>query len=77
MGLMVDVGHVEAFLATRFGSDDETVVHLATGVWSKAFAFRWAGRDYVNRFGAHREDFAKDRLALGRDSSARLWPFGL
>jgi len=61
--LIVDVDHVEAFLATWFGSDAHTVAHLATGVWSNAFAFRREGRDYVIRFGAHREDFAKDRLA--------------
>jgi hygromycin-B 4-O-kinase len=51
--VIVDVAHAEEFLATRLGM----------GVWSRAFAFRRAGRDYVIRFGAHREDFDKDRLA--------------
>lgn len=58
-----DATRVEAFLAARFGDDVSDIAHLGAGVWSKAFAFRWAGRDYVIRFGAHREDFAKDRLA--------------
>ena len=63
--MIIDVARVEAFLATRFGSDGSDVVHLSTGVWSKAFAFHRAGRDYVIRFGVHQEDFAKDRLAHG------------
>lgn len=58
-----DVTRVETFLAARFGGDVSDVAPLGAGVWSKAFAFHWAGRDYVIRFGAHREDFAKDRLA--------------
>jgi hygromycin-B 4-O-kinase len=61
--LIVDVDRVETFLATRFGSEVRAVAHLATGVWSKAFAFRRGGRDYVIRFGTNQEDFAKDRLA--------------
>ncbi len=60
--MIVDVARVEAFLAPRFGGDVSDVAHLGAGVWSKAFAFRRAGRDYVIRFGAHQEDFAKDRL---------------
>jgi hygromycin-B 4-O-kinase len=60
--LIVDADHLEAFLATRFGSADHAVAHLATGAWSVAFSFRRGGRDYVIRFGAHREDSAKDRL---------------
>jgi hygromycin-B 4-O-kinase len=61
--VLIDVAHVEAFLAIRFGSDGSDVVPLGAGVWSKAFAFRRAGCDYVIRFGVHQEDFAKDRLA--------------
>ena len=61
--MIVDVIRVESFLATRFGSDSSDVAPLGMGVWSKAFAFRREGQDYVIRFGAHQEDFAKDRLA--------------
>jgi hygromycin-B 4-O-kinase len=57
------VARVETFLASRFGGQCSDVAPLGTGVWSKAFAFRRQGRDYVVRLGAHREDFAKDRLA--------------
>jgi hypothetical protein len=59
----VDVARVEAFLVTWFGGDSSDVVHLGTGVWSQAFAFRRAERDYVIRFGTYQEDFAKDHLA--------------
>jgi hygromycin-B 4-O-kinase len=58
-----DMARVEAFLTTRFGGDVSDVAPLGAGVWSKAFAFRRAGRDYVLRVGAHQEDFAKDCLA--------------
>ena len=61
--MIIDVARVEAFLATRFGSDVSDIAPLGAGVWSQAFAFRQAGRDYVLRLGAHQEDFAKDRLA--------------
>ena len=61
--MIVDEARAEAFLRTRFGGDGGAVAPLGRGVWSKAFAFRRGGRDYVIRFGAHREDFAKDRLA--------------
>ena len=61
--MIVDVARVEAFLVTRFGGDSRDVEQLGTGVWSQAFAFRQAGRDYVIRFGAYQEDFAKDHLA--------------
>ena len=61
--MSVDVTRVEAFLTTRFGGDVSDVAPLGAGVWSRAFAFHWAGRDYVIRCGAYQEDFAKDRLA--------------
>jgi hygromycin-B 4-O-kinase len=68
--MTVDVVRVEAFLATRFGGNAADVAPLGTGVWSKAFAFRRAGHDYVIRFGAHQEDFFKDRLAARYASPA-------
>jgi hygromycin-B 4-O-kinase len=66
----IDEVRVEAFLATRSGGDVSAVAQLAAGVWSKAFAFRRAGRDYVIRFGAYGEDFSKDRLAARYASPA-------
>ena len=54
---------VETFLAARFGRGVSGVAPLGMGAWSKAFAFRQADHDYVIRFGAYNEDFAKDRLA--------------
>jgi hygromycin-B 4-O-kinase len=58
-----DAGAVAAFLAERFGGAVDDVEPIQQGEWSRAFFFRQAGRDYVVRFGAYLEDFAKDRLA--------------
>lgn len=58
----LDVREVEGFLSRRFGVDGGGLQPLQHGEWSHAFAFRRGGRDYVARFGAHVEDFAKDRL---------------
>jgi len=59
----LDEGHVAAFLAARLGGEVSGVEPIQQGEWSRAFFFRQAGREYVARFGAHLEDFAKDRLA--------------
>ena len=61
--VIVDVARIEALLATQFGGGISDIAPLGAGVWSQAFAFRRAGRDYVLRVGAHQEDFAKDRHA--------------
>jgi hygromycin-B 4-O-kinase len=60
---MVDLARAQAFLATHFGEEVSDVAPLGAGVWSQAFAFRRADCDYVIRFGAHGDDFARDRLA--------------
>ena len=59
----VSVVQVEAFLADYSGGLARDVAPLGRGEWSQAFAYASAGRDYVIRFGAHRDDFEKDRLA--------------
>ena len=61
--MIVDQDRAEAFLASRFGDRAITVSPIGRGVWSKAFAFRRTGNEFVIRFGAHWDDFAKDRLA--------------
>lgn len=53
----------EAFLLARFGGEVSDVSRIGHGEWSKAYAFRRAGAEYVVRFAALVEDFAKDRLA--------------
>jgi hygromycin-B 4-O-kinase len=60
-----DAAHVTAFLAQRLGGQILDVERIERGEWSRAFFFRHDGRHYVVRFGAHLEDFAKDRLAAG------------
>jgi hygromycin-B 4-O-kinase len=61
--MTIDVNRVTRFLAAQFAGEAIDVAPLGMGAWSQAFAFRRAGHDYVIRFGAHQEDFAKDRLA--------------
>src|SRR5262245_25504155 len=59
-----DARRVGVFLADRLGGELEAIQPIQQGEWSKAFFFHQAGRDYVARFGAYVEDFAKDRLAV-------------
>jgi hygromycin-B 4-O-kinase len=66
----MDLTRAEAFLSNRFGADIHDVTPLGMGVWSKAFAFRRLDQDYVIRFGAHGDDFGKDRLAAAFASPA-------
>jgi hygromycin-B 4-O-kinase len=63
-----DVEVVRLFLAERFGDDVRNVSYLASGEWSRCFAFRLGDSDKVVRFGLHLEDFEKDRLAAARAS---------
>jgi hygromycin-B 4-O-kinase len=61
----LDAEQVATFLAERLGSPIQHVERIERGEWSRAFFFSHGGREYVVRFGAHLEDFAKDRLAAG------------
>jgi len=61
----VDEARVAGFLGDRLGGQIGDLVPVKQGEWSQAFFFRHADRDYVVRFGAYLEDFAKDRIAAG------------
>ncbi|MFZ0217710.1 MAG: phosphotransferase [Candidatus Dormiibacterota bacterium] len=52
------------FLRRRFGEGVEMGDDLPQGAWSRAYAFRHAGRDLVARFNPDRHAFDADRLAL-------------
>ncbi|MEA2582559.1 MAG: hygromycin-B 4-O-kinase [Thermomicrobiales bacterium] len=67
----VSADEAETFLVVRFGAEVTDVEPMGGGAWSKAYAFRRGGSDYVARFGAFPEDFAKDQLA-GRYASPDL-----
>jgi len=60
----------EAFLTARCGEGIGQVQLIGQGEWSRAYAFRRDGADYVVRFGAFHEDFAKDCLAAAFSSPA-------
>jgi aminoglycoside phosphotransferase (APT) family kinase protein len=52
------------FLERRFGGGVEMGDDLPQGAWSRAYAFRQAGRELVVRFNPDRLAFDVDRLAL-------------
>src|SRR5688572_10796868 len=59
----VSAAQAAAFLASLFGDAAGPPLPFAHGEWSRAYAFRRAGADYVIRFSALEEDFRKDALA--------------
>ncbi len=59
----VSDAQADAFLVARFGRSVSAVASVGQGEWSKAYAFRCGGIDYIIRFSALQEDFSKDRLA--------------
>ncbi len=67
---MVRLQQVEAFLTARYGARLDELQIIGQGEWSRAYAFRRDGDDYVARFGAFHEDFAKDCLAAAFSSPA-------
>ena len=54
---------IKAFLGTLCNQEIHGVCRIGRGEWSQAFAFQRGGAAYVVRFGAHKEDFAKDHRA--------------
>lgn len=66
----ISQAEAQTFLNAQYDDVGE-VAPLGEGVWSRAFSFRRAGRDYVARFGAYQEDFLKDQF-VSRYSSAAL-----
>ncbi|WP_308633936.1 phosphotransferase family protein [Paenibacillus silvisoli] len=61
----------ERFVKKHFGDRARNLVSLASGDWSRAYAFSLDGRDRVIRFGSYRSDFEKDQ-AMGHLSMASL-----
>lgn len=65
----VNAAQAEEFLVSRFGPEVQDVTRTGYGEWSQAYAFVAGDADYVVRFGAFGEDFAKDRRAARYGSS--------
>jgi hygromycin-B 4-O-kinase len=65
---MLNAADVEAFLAAHIGRDVSEVLPIGLGEWSRAYAFRHGGAEYIVRFSALDEDFHKDRIAAGYSS---------
>jgi|SRR5579883_322254 len=66
----VTLPEVEEILRARFGGSVTEVRPIGYGEWSRAFAFHSDRGDFVARFGAYFEDFAKDRIAAEHASPA-------
>jgi len=65
----VDLDTARRFLIERYGPGVTGVAPLRQGVWSSAYGFDLDGRPLVVRFGRHRDDFVRDRLATRYASS--------
>ena len=59
-----------AFLRTHFNQAIADVDLVGAGAWSRCYGFRLGDEALVIRFGAYREDFAKDQLACRYTSPA-------
>jgi hygromycin-B 4-O-kinase len=68
---MLNAADAEAFLVAHLGRDVGEVSPIGHGEWSRAYAFRRGGTEYIVRFSALDEDFRKDRIAA-RYSSRTL-----
>jgi hygromycin-B 4-O-kinase len=67
---MLNAADAEAFLVARLGRDVGEVSPIGHGEWSRAYAFRRGGTEYIVRFSALDEDFRKDRIAARFSSPA-------
>ena len=56
------------FIERHYGARAGAMTPLTGGEWSQAYALTLDGRDVVVRFGAHGEDYAKDRRMAGHCS---------
>src|SRR5215203_3033634 len=65
---MLNAADVEAFLAARFRGEISNVSSILLGEWSRAYAFRRDGAEYIVRFSALDEDFRKDQITAGYGS---------
>src|SRR3954463_3926759 len=59
----IEVHHVAAFLSDRYGAPVTNLEPIGRGAWSRAFAFRYEGRELVAPFGQQVDDFENDRFA--------------
>lgn len=54
---------IKDFLEDHYAEPINEIAHVGEGWWSQAFTFTRSGTEYVVRFGAHNEDFLKDKIA--------------
>jgi hygromycin-B 4-O-kinase len=59
---LLSLADAERFLQERYGSRAGAVTPLGAGDWSRVFAVTLDGREMAVKFGAYKDDFAKDAL---------------
>lgn len=62
MAEMLEQSEVQAFIDHHFGGRASAITPLSGGDWSQAYSLSVDGRQLVARFGAHGEDYEKDRI---------------
>ena len=62
MSEVLSLADAGRFLRARYGSRAGVVTPLGAGDWSRVFTVTLDGREMAVKFGAYREDFAKDAL---------------
>lgn len=65
---------VAEFLQARFPDGVSELALAGQGEWSRAYAFRQRGHDYIICFAANKDDFEKDRRATSFASPALPLP---
>ena len=68
---IVSLEEAEQFLNGHFSSKIAQIELLNGGDWSAAYAYVFEGEEYVIRFAANREDFAKDQ-GISKYASKKL-----
>lgn len=69
--MQLTIEQVPKFLAEHHKTEVSDITELSGGEWSQAFTYKQADREYVIRFGLHKEDYLKDKFACGF-ASAKL-----
>jgi len=59
----VNITQAQAFLEAHLATPPQELALIGAGAWSRCFGYRVGDEAFAIRFGAHVEDFRKDRLA--------------
>ena len=66
----VTINQAQTFLQAHFATPPQALALIGAGAWSRCFGYRVGNVEYAIRFGAHVEDFHKDRRAAAFATAA-------